>query len=591
MQRNLSALAQQPFDVLVVGGGIYGACAVYEAVSRGLSAALIEKSDFGGATSANGLKIIHGGLRYLQQADLVRMRESITERRTLLRIAPHLVHPMPVMVPIYGHGMKGKEFMTLALLANDMVSADRNRLSDPEKHISNGHVISRDECLNRLPRIPTAGLTGAAVFCDAQVYNSERLPLAFIRSAEQRGAVVANYVEATSFCMMGERVNGVQARDTLSGQTFEIHAQTVITVAGPWTDRLLSTIPGASPIRTQDKTDTRWAKAINVITRPLFEHYAVGLSSRPAQRDASRPHSSRLYFIAPWRGYSIIGTAYFPCAEHPDSFEVRAEEIGELLAEINSAYPQAQLTAADVRLTHKGLLPMQGSNPQTGDVRLHKHYSIIDERHGGYAGLIQVVGVKYTTARNVAQKTIDRVFQLAGQTPSPSPTARTPLYGGDIERFDDTLAAVQRRYTDIYTPAHMRSLLCNYGTAYNEVLEYAPTPGAHAVTQDDALLEAQVYYGVREEMAQRLSDVVFRRTELGSAGFPGLEPIQQCARLMAQELGWSETHTQNELQDTLSRFGLRDNAPVASTFTSPRMAKHEGNNGTKATELAHSAVQ
>ena len=173
MIRNLSQLQGRKFDVLVVGGGIYGVCTAWDAALRGLSVALVEKGDFGSATSSNSLKIIHGGLRYLQHADLKRVRESTAERRTLMRIAPHLVHPMPCLMPTYGHALKGKEAMAVALFLNDLVCFDRNGLSDPQKHIPRGRVISKKECMSLIPGVNERELSGGALWYDCQLYNSE----------------------------------------------------------------------------------------------------------------------------------------------------------------------------------------------------------------------------------------------------------------------------------------------------------------------------------------------------------------------------------------------------------------------------------
>ena len=213
MERDPSKLQRNKYDLLVIGGGIYGACVTWDAALRGLSVALVEKGDFASATSANSLKIIHGGLRYLQHGDFKRMRESIRERRTLMEIAPHLVHPLPVLIPTFGHGMQGREVLSLALMINDLIGFDRNRLDDPEKHICRGRVISRRECLELLPGIHKKDLTGGAIFHDAQVYNSERLVLSFIRSAEKAGAELANYVEVTGFIQNSSRHSLVNSRD------------------------------------------------------------------------------------------------------------------------------------------------------------------------------------------------------------------------------------------------------------------------------------------------------------------------------------------------------------------------------------------
>lgn len=556
MKRDLSQLTRRTFDVLIVGGGIYGACAVQEATLRGLSVALIDKADFGAATSANSLKIIHGGLRYLQQADIIRMRESIRERRTLLHIAPHLVHPMPVAVPTYGHGMKSKEIMSIALAMNDLVSFDRNQLGDPQKHIPHGRTISRDECLYLFPGIHEQGLTGAALFCDAQVFNSERLSLAFIRAAEKADAVVANYVEATRFLRQDGRVTGVCARDTLTDESFDIRARIVINMAGPWAQQMLDNL-GSAPKRPR----IRLAKAINVVTRRLFGQYALGVSTRSSyqDRDAIINKGSRLLFIAPWRDYSLIGTAYSPCDDAPDTFKVTAENIKTFISEVNHACPGAQLTEDDVLFVHKGLLPMKDVHPGTGDVQLVKHYRIDDERSGGVPGLLTVVGVKYTTARDVAEKAINRVFELWGQKAPPSLSAITPVHGGQIEWFDTFLhREIQKQPCGLQDDT-IQSLIYNYGSSYREVLDTLDRVNPvhpHVLPESKMVLKAQIRYAVHEEMALKLSDVVFRRTDLGTAGYPGRDVLEFCAGVMSAELHWSQSRIQQELDEVLQAFDI-----------------------------------
>src|SRR5512138_104540 len=178
MQRDLRRLADENFDVAVAGGGVMGLAVAREAASRGLRTALVEKGDFGGATSANSLKLIHGGLRYLQHGDIGRLRQSVRERLAFMRTAPHLVHPLPFLVPTYGHGAKGKEAMDIAFLLYRMLAWDRNGTGDPEKEIPPGRTISADECRRLFPGFRQQGLTGGAVFHDGQAYNSERLTLA-----------------------------------------------------------------------------------------------------------------------------------------------------------------------------------------------------------------------------------------------------------------------------------------------------------------------------------------------------------------------------------------------------------------------------
>jgi glycerol-3-phosphate dehydrogenase len=535
------------FDLLVLGGGMYGACVAWDATLRGLSVALVDKADFGGATSSNSLKIIHGGLRYLQHADFRRMRESILERRTLMQIAPHLVHPLPVLLPTYGHGLQGPEVFAAALCINDLVSFDRNRLRDPQKHIPRGRVISKQSCLRHLPGLDSQGLTGGALFYDAQVYHSERLILAFLHSAVQAGAVLANYVEATGFRLDGDRIRGVHARDVLGGDSFEIRARTVVNACGPWVphvQHLLHRPRSAAPLR--------YAKAMNVVTRSLFDRYAVGIPSRVGYRDADAvvKKGNRLLFVVPWRGRSIIGTMQAACQAATAEVGITERDIQGFLDEVNASYPPARLQRDEVTFVHGGHLPLTHIDARSGDVQLAKHEQIEDHRQDGIHGLISVTGVKYTTARRVAERVVDRVVAMQGRPPVRSRSATTTLYGGQIEQFDTFVQTQTATQAMHISDEDMRRLIMNYGTAYPHVLKYLDTCPtiAPSTPLQDAVMRAEVHYAVREEMAQRLSDVIFRRTELGTAGIPGDDVLSACAAVMQSELGWSPTRVAQECQ-------------------------------------------
>jgi glycerol-3-phosphate dehydrogenase len=182
MTRNLANLSSRVYDVLVIGGGIYGVCIVWDAVLRGLSVALVEKGDFGSATSANSLRVIHGGLRYLQHGDIARMRQSIRERTTFMRIAPHLVHPLPILLPTYGHGLRGKEVLSVASSLDKIIGFDRKRLPDPQKHLPGSRLISKEECIRLFPYVEKENLTGGVIIHDCQMLSSERLVLSFARA-------------------------------------------------------------------------------------------------------------------------------------------------------------------------------------------------------------------------------------------------------------------------------------------------------------------------------------------------------------------------------------------------------------------------
>ncbi len=545
MKRNLTALTENNYDLLIIGGGIYGACIAWDASLRGLSVALVEKADFGGATSANSLKIIHGGLRYLQKADFKRMRESIKERTTLMGIAPHLIHPLPVLIPTYGHGTKGREALTVGMLINDIISSDRNQLNDPQKHIPNGRIISKSECQELLPHIPETGLTGGAIFCDAQVYNSERLTLSFLKSAEQQGATLANYVEVTGFLFTENRITGVKVKDELTGSEFEICAKTVVNTSGPWINQILNFLPRKSSL-----APVGLAKAMNLMTRPLFDTYAVGLSGAKRQLPNGSVQKSRFFFIAPWRGKSMIGTWYSVYDQDPNQFKITEAEIQDFISEINQVYPAAKLQQEDISFVHGGLLPRTGIDHKTGEPILTDQYQLRDHAQDGFPGLISVLGVKYTTARDVAQKVVDFVFKIWDQQPPNSKSAMTPIYGGEIESFNDFLhQAILDGKTQGLTENQIHRLVYNYGSSYQNVLKYLNSSlDSQEILQDLALIKAEVLYAVHEEMAQKLSDVVFRRTEVGSAGDISEENLNICAKTMGEALGWSQTRIQEELK-------------------------------------------
>ncbi|MBI1884468.1 MAG: glycerol-3-phosphate dehydrogenase/oxidase [Chlamydiae bacterium] len=536
MKRDVSVFNNNIYDLLVIGGGIYGAFIAWDAVLRGFSVALVERGDFSGATSANSQKIIHGGFRYLQHGDFKRMRESIRERTNLMRIAPHLIHPLPVLVPTYGHGIKSKEILRMALMMYDAVGFDRNQLSDPEKRIPRGRIFSKEKVLQLLPNFPQEALTGAGVFYDATVYNSERLVISVLKSAEQKGVNLANYVETIGFIQKGDRVTGIECRDALTGSTFPVQARTVVNASGPWLYRVLSLL---EPYRSRVKFPL--VKSFNVITRLLFEKYAVGLYGKNSyqDQDALLNKGTRLFFVTPWRNHSVVGTALSYFEGNPDELKVTSEEIEKFLEDFNLACPQAKLKPEEVTFVHRGFLPSAGLGGKAGDVQISKKYRIINHRTDGLNGLISVIGVKYTTARDVAEKVVDHVFECRGDKAPQSLSRFTPVYGGQIEKFDDFLKDQIKNRLAGWDENLVRSLVYNYGSSYSEIKASSP--------QD--LMRHEVIHAIQEEMAQKLVDVVLRRTEWGTAGCPEDSILDLCAQTMALELGWDSARIRSEIEE------------------------------------------
>ena len=403
--------------------------------------AIVDKADFGSGTSFNNLKTVHGGIRYLQHADFKRMRESIRERRNLMRIAPHLVHPLPFLVPTYrGSVVKSRTAMRAAMLVNDVVSWDRNLGGDRQKRLPAGRALSPGECLALAPGLEPKDLTGGVVWHDAQMYNPDRLTLSFVLSAAEEGAVAANYVEATGLIERDGAVKGIRAKDTLTGdEGLEVRARAVVNASGPWIDAL-----------TGGRTRRLFhlSKAMNLITRPIVQDLALCVSSRREHHDGDRVVSTggRFLCLIPWRHVTLVGTSHGYYDGEVDSFEATEDDVQELLDDVNDAYPDARLKRHDVRLVHRGLLPRAPESNGDG-VTLEKNYRLQDHAEDGLDGLVSIVGVKYTTARDVAEKAIDLVLEKLQRVPERSRSQEIPLVGGDIEDFAGFLGDAVERQT------------------------------------------------------------------------------------------------------------------------------------------------
>ena len=342
MKRNLEQLANHKFDILVIGGGIHGAITAWDAALRGAAVALIERGDFGSGTSQNSLKIIHGGLRYLQDGNLSRIRMMARERTTWMKIAPHLIHPLACLIPTTKKMSSSRVAMGVALMANDILSFDRNHMVDSQKYLLDGMLVSQRELSRILPGYDASTCTGGAVWYDAQIYNSERLLLEFIISAVDAGAEVANYVEAISFLTEHDRIIGVRAKDFQTGQIFDIQSRLVINCTGAWTDYLLQKAALHSEYAT--------SVAMNVIVNQVWPDVAVGLTSHPV--NGSPP---QVLFIVPWRNKSMIGTCHIPWGNAPHTFKMNEAMIQEFLDQINSAHLPTQAFPGRYLPCHLGI--------------------------------------------------------------------------------------------------------------------------------------------------------------------------------------------------------------------------------------------
>jgi glycerol-3-phosphate dehydrogenase len=563
MKRNLDALVNKEYDVLVVGGGIFGICTVWDAALRGLSVALVEKGDFAHAASGSHFRMVHGGIRYLQHGDLVRVRESSHEQSAFLRIAPHMVYPLPIVVPTYGHGLQSKEFLKAGLFAYDLLTKDRNHgIRDRERHIKAGWTISREETLELFPDLKGEALTGAAVFQDGQMHNPNRLSLAFLKSAAELGADLANYVEAKELLREGKRVSGVRALDQFSGKEFEIRAKVVVNAAGGWAPHLLYSDHELrlqpSPVFSRD--------ACFIVNRPLVGgEYALSLPARTKDPDAILSRGRRHLFLVPWQKNTLVGVWHVVWKDDPDEVTVQEAELEAYLDEINFAYPSLKLSLQDISRWMAGLVLFGEKQVDQTNLSYGKRSQIVDHFVSNQVeGLVTLMGVRFTTARGVAEKAVDLILRKLDRKLPKSKTAITPLHGGDIDSFTALLHTALERRPDSISAKALPDLLHNHGSAYEQVIDLAVSnPLLAELVPGTRVLKAEVLFAVRNEMAFNLGDIMFRRTDIATGGHPGEAAIRTCAEMMAAELGWDEGRMEKEIELVeagLPRFDLPSRA-------------------------------
>jgi glycerol-3-phosphate dehydrogenase len=529
MIRDLDRLTARTFDMLVVGGGIYGLAIAYDAAQRGLAVALIERDDFGSGSSFNHLRTIHGGLRYLRTLDVRRARESVRERATLARIAPHALRPLSFALPLYRSLRAGRMAMRAGMLIDRLVAFDRNRAVPPALRLPAGRTVSRAEAVLRFPGLRRRGLTSAAVWSDYITPESDRLTFSFAIAADEHGAVLANHLEATSLLVGRARVTGVRARDRQTGQELEIAARLTVNATGASVDGLLALL-GIS-------TRMPLLKAMNLVTRRDAGEEALG----------GRAPSGRHLFLVPWRGRALLGTWESDRAIESNALDVTPGEIESFIDELNQAFPALDLTPADVSLVHRGIVPAVRTT--TGGVRLEGRDRVRDHAVDGVDGLISVAGTKYTTVRAVAERLVDLGLEKLERPRTRCRTAVRPLPGGSARDLALTIAEARRDHDEGLPSDTIPHLVAAYGSRYREVLGLADAhPAWRApVAEASPVIGAELAWAARREMAITLCDAVIRRTPLGALGHPGDATVERAAQIVGDELSWSQERRREEI--------------------------------------------
>jgi glycerol-3-phosphate dehydrogenase len=478
------SLSGRTVDLLVIGGGIIGAGIARDAALRGLSVALVEQDDFGSGTTSRPTRLIHGGLRYLELFDFALVRSDMREREILLRIAPHLVFPLPFLLPLYHPSLWYQFKLRIGMQLYDALSLD--------KSLPKREWLDRDEALAAEPALDPDGLTGAWRFYDAQVPLVERLVMENVIDAARHGALVLNHARATAYLRDGDRVVGAGVRDRIAETDLEVRARITVNATGPWLDRTIA------PLRGGAKPLLRLTKGIHLVT-PRATRQAHVLFAKS---------DGRLFFVLPWLDATIVGTTDTDYEGDPADAAPGEEDVRYLQAEARRAFPNAPFD--EIYFTWAGVRALvREEGVSEGDVS-RKHALFDHERRDGVAGVLSVVGGKITAYRAIAEELTDLAARkLEADPKTGGRTAELPLPGADGSRARE-VAALAAGDPSLVAP------LCPHhkGAA------------------------AEIVHAARSEWALTLGDALLRRTAIGLGKCQGLDCVDAVAELMGRILGW-----------------------------------------------------
>ena len=447
----IKEIKSKKFDIVVIGGGIYGIMLSLEAVRRGKKVLVLEKNDFGSGTSFNHLRTVHGGLRYLQNLDILRFFESVTERKWFLKIFPSFVKPVGCIMPLYNKGLKRTLIMYAALKINDILSFFRNSGLKENSKIKNGFMKNKEYVRQKINYVDSEGLKSGAVWFDAIVFEYQRLYLEIINKVKRKGGIFLNYAEVKDLISEDGKIKGVIFRDNVEKTNNKIYSEVVINSTGPWS-RELSAKFHKDYKKLLKKKLLLWNILFNV---PAISEYAVAVSP-----DKGKGHT---YFLHSLKGMLLAGTGEEIVDFSPDNITVKNEYIEHFISDLNKALPGINLKKDDILIIYKGILPAEENG------KLSSREVIIDHSKDGLKGLFSVSGVKFTTSRRVAEKVMKRIFR------------EKPIY----------------KYEEIFNNVEEQNIFFDF----NEI------------PSNDKLNKIKDI--IKKENVVYLSDLIFRRTSLG----------------------------------------------------------------------------
>ncbi len=529
----LTGLDTQYFDALIVGGGMAGAGVARDLALRGARVALFEKGDFASGTTSRSSKLIHGGLRYLELWDFALVRESLRERAILERLAPHLIRPLPFLIPIYRGSGRGLVKVRIGLTVYSWLA--------PGKSGERYRVLRPSEALGLEPGVRPDDLIGAGYYFDDLLVFPERLCLENLLSAIRHGAKVFNYCQVEEVVRGPAGLEGLRVRDLLSGTVHAIPGRVIVNAAGPWVDRIRE----LAGVREGGNRVIRTTKGIHCLL-PRMTDRAIYL---PTQDE-------RMVFLIPWRQFTLLGTTDTDFEGSPDRLWANRDEVAYLLAEVRRVFPDSRVTEANVVYTYAGVRPLTYAAGKSAS-RVSRQHKVFPEADGK---LLTITGTKLTCFRSLAEEVGNRVLAPLGRG-APSLTASKSLDGAD-ELPDVEVRAwmdVSPELASSGLPRETLEMLVEtYGRGYSRVLELSRKlpDGSEPLCPRNPEIVAQLHHAVDEELAISLQDFLLRRTAIGLSPCQGLDCAERIGRRMGALLRWSPRRLEAELasyHDTIER--------------------------------------
>ncbi|PLX97159.1 MAG: glycerol-3-phosphate dehydrogenase [Desulfuromonas sp.] len=529
-ERDPARLARQRFDALIIGGGINGAGIARDLALRGLRVALVEQGDYASGTSSASTKLVHGGLRYLENFDLRLVFEASRERRILTAIAPHLVRPIPFFIPVYENDPRSLLTVRAGMLFYDALALLRNTYLHS--------ILSADEAFAREPALQRDGLKGVAVYWDCRM-DDARLCLENVLAAHEMGAETVNYCRVLSLLRCEGKVVGAEVQDEESGSTYEVEAHIVINAAGPWLDAVCG-LDGEEPGKLRPSRGSHI-----LVPRINRGDEAIYLSSGS---------DARLFFVIPWGNLSLIGTTDITPAGDPGETRASEADIDYLLAESARHLQGVELDRSHVVAAFSGVRPLVSSEGAIGKAsREHQIFT-------SASGMISVGGGKYTTYRAVAAEVAAKVCAQIGKGEGRSLTDRVPLPGGSTGRIETYLQRAEQKLGRPYglPPAHLAALVNRYGSRAPLLLQRLQDDPAllRPVAPGSSLLTLQVLHAIDYEQARTPEDILRRRTTRALESGRGLHELEAIADLLASRFAVSPARRQQWCDDYRRRVAL-----------------------------------